>query len=151
MKILVAFYSRGGNTKKVGLELAKFLNGQTDEIIDKKDRSGIKGWLGGGKDVLFKKSTQIEFSKNPSDYDLVIVGTPTWMYTATPAVKEYLKQNKFTKLAFFCTHGGNPSTTFTDMERSSQKPLASLELRDKTIGGSEAQEKVKGFCKKLQL
>ena len=44
MKILVAFYSRSGNTKKVGLELAKFLNAQTDEIFDKKDRSGIKGW-----------------------------------------------------------------------------------------------------------
>ena len=149
MKILVAFYSRSGNTKRVGLEIAKILNAEIDKIIDKKKRSGAMGWLGGGRDAWFKKSTQIECAKNPSDYNLVIVGTPTWMYTAAPAVKEYLKLNKFNQLAFFCTHGGNNKNVFADMESSSQKPIALLDLQDKIIETSEAQEKIKGFCENL--
>ena len=94
MKTLVAFYSRTGNTKKVGHEISKHTKADIDEIIDKKDRSGIIGWLGGGRDTFFKKKTDIDFKKRPEEYDLVIIGTPIWVATATPAVKRYLKDNK---------------------------------------------------------
>jgi len=48
MKTLVAYYSRTGNTKKVAVEIAKNLKADIDEIIDKKDRSGMIGWIIGG-------------------------------------------------------------------------------------------------------
>ncbi len=40
MKILVAFYSRSGNTKRAAGIIAKTLGAEMDEIIDKKNRRG---------------------------------------------------------------------------------------------------------------
>ncbi len=148
MKILVAFYSRTGNTKKLGKQIAGLLKADVDEIIDKKDRNGIKGWLGAGKDVLFKKPTKIKHEKNPEKYDLVIVGTPVWAGTMTPAVKEYLFKNSFNKIAFFCTFGGNASRTFDDMEKMSESPISKIGLKDKKIDNSEKE--IVEFCKKLK-
>jgi flavodoxin len=74
MKTLVVFYSRTGNTRKVGKEMTKHLKADIDEIVDKKRRCGILGWLGSGKDALRKKLTEIEYQKKPENYDMVIVG-----------------------------------------------------------------------------
>lgn len=147
MKILISCYSRTGNTKKLRDKIAKILKADVDEIIDKKDRSGIKGWFGGGKDVLFKKETEISFKKDVSKYDLVVIGTPVWVGTMVPAVKRYLKDNKFKKVAFFCTFGGSASKTFADMEKSSKKPISVLGLKDKTVENSS--EDIGNFCKKI--
>ena len=148
MKTLVAFYSKSGNTKKVGEEIAKNLNVDVDEIIDKKDRSGILGWLGGGRDALFKKATTIESKKDPSQYDLIVVGTPIWAGSVTPAVRAYLSKNKFKKVAFFCSCGMSKGRSFDEMEKLSKKPLSVLELKEKKI--DESKDKIKEFCDGLK-
>jgi flavodoxin len=40
MRTLVAYYSRTGNTKFVAEKIAKCLNAETCEVIDKKNRKG---------------------------------------------------------------------------------------------------------------
>jgi len=149
MKTLVAFYSRTGNTKKVSLSIAKILKADIDEIIDLKDRRGIRGWLGGGKDAFFKKSTTIKNKKDASKYGMVVIGTPVWVGTMVPAVRSYLSKYKLKKVAFFCTCGSHQAKTFRNMEQLSNKPLATLDLKDKKIGDKESEEKIKDFCKKL--
>lgn len=144
MKILVVFYSRTGNTRRVGEEIAKNLNADIDEIIDKKKRSGIIGWLRCVKDAFFKKLTEIENKKRPEEYDIAIIGTPVWAGTIPPAIRTYLSQNKFNKTAFFCTYGTDKSKTFNEMAKLSTKPQAVLELKDKKI--KESKEKIKSFC-----
>jgi len=144
MKILVVFYSRTGNTRRVGEEIAKNLNADIDEIIDKKKRSGIIGWLRCGKDAFFKKLTEIENKKRPEEYDVAIIGTPVWMGTISPAIRTYLSQNKFNKTAFFCTCTTDKSKTFNEMEKLSTKPQAVLELKDREI--EESKEKINSFC-----
>jgi flavodoxin len=152
-KILVTWYSRDGHTRKVGKEIAKQLNADYDEIIDLKSRKGIVGWLGGGKDALFKKPTSIKVKKNPKTYDLVIIGTPNWVGTMTPAVRQYLAQHKnFKKVAFFATFGGNQGNIFKDMKKMSNKiPLATLGLKDKSVKifNKDVKEQIKRFCKKI--
>lgn len=156
MKTLVVFYSRTGNTKKVAEEIAKILNADIEEIIDKKDRKGIVGWLKSGRDATFKKSAEIEFVKNPIDYDLVIIGTPIWAFTMTPAIRTYLSENKFKKVAFFSTSGGSEGEKiFNEMEKISREPVATLSLLTKNwpaelnLEKEENSEKIKEFCKKL--
>jgi flavodoxin len=144
MKILVVFYSRTGNTRRVGEEIAKNLNADIDEIIDKKKRNGIIGWLGCGRDALFKKLTEIENKKRPEEYDVAIIGTPVWAGTISSAIRTYLLQNKFNKTAFFCTCGGDKGKTFNEMEKLSTKPQAVLELKYKEI--NECKGKIKSFC-----
>ncbi len=148
MKILVTFYSRTGNTRKLAQQIAKNLNADIDEIIDKKDRTGILGWFSGGKDAFFKKQTQIGFIKNPQGYDLVIVGTPVWIGTMTPAIRTYLTQNRLNNVAFFCTFGGKESKTFTEMEKLSGKPIVVLGLKDKKI--NESNDQIIEFCNKIK-
>lgn len=148
MRILVAFYSKSGNTKKVGEEIAKNLKDDIDEIIDKKDRSGIIGWLGAGKDAFFKKATTIENKKDPSQYDLVVVGTPIWAGNVTPAIRAYLSMNRFNKVAFFCTCGGGKGRSFIEMEKLSKKPEEVLEIMEKNIG--DAKDGIDEFVESLK-
>ena len=148
MKILVTYYSRTGNTKHIAHAVANRLKADIDEIIDTKKRSGIFGYIGGGRDALFGHRTKIEFRKNPRKYDLVIVGTPTWLYTATPAVKEYLIKNSFKKVAFFCTHGSNYKNVFREMNKLAGYPIATLEVLDKEV--TKSKKKIDEFCNELK-
>jgi len=148
MKTLIVFYSKTGNTKKVGIEISKILNADVDEIIDNKKRSGILGFILGGRDALRKKPTTIQNQKDPSNYDLVVIGTPNWASTMVPAVRTYLTKYKLKKAAFYCTFGGNVGTCFKEMESLSSKPLATLALKDKEVNNSFL--KIKEFCLKLK-
>jgi len=148
-KILVVFYSRTGNTGKIGKKIAKILKADIDEIIDLKKRKGIVGWVISGKDSMQKEFTKINYNKDISNYDLVVIGTPIWAWTITPAVRTYLKNNKgkFGKVAFFCTCGGNKGKSFQEMENIAGKPICTLELRDKDL---ENIKEIKDFCIKLR-
>ena len=147
MKALVAFYSRTGYTKGVGEEIARCLNADIDEIIDKKNRSGIRGFLGGVIDALFNKPTEIVYKSNPEEYDLVIIGSPVWAGRPAPAVKAYLLRNKFNKTVFFCTYGSKAGKSFERMEELSKKPVGTLGVREKHVGKSN--DKIREFCKSL--
>jgi flavodoxin len=149
MKSLVVYYSRSGNTRKVAEKIAKTIGADSDEIIELKDRSGIRGWLGGCKDTFFRKPTAIKNNINPEKYDLVVIGTPIWVGTMTPAVKVYLKKYFLKKkVAFFCTAGDKQKSAFREMQELSKKPLVTLDLRDKNIDSSDKE--IKEFCKSLR-
>ena len=126
MKTLVVFYSRSGTTKRVALDVAKALNADIDEVIDKKSRKGILGFLRAGYDATRDKTTEIEFEKDPSDYDLVIIGTPVWNGRVTPAIRTYLLRNRerIKRAAFFSTCAGRPGKCLGQMkEILGQEPL----------------------------
>ncbi len=148
-KILVVFYSRTGNTKKLAEKIARKLDADIEEIIDKKSRKGILGYVFGGRDAFRKSTTEIIFKKDPEKYRLVVIGTPVWAGTVVPAVRTYLIENKskLKKVAFFCTFGGGAGKTFKEMGEISGKPLATLGLKDKN---SEDAKEIDKFCSKLK-
>jgi flavodoxin len=117
MKSLVVYYSRTGTTKKVAEIIAQKIDADIEEIIDKKSRKGVLGFLSGGKDAVTKAATSIEEpKKNPDDYDIVVIGTPVWAGTMAPAIRTYLNIRKIKKSAFFYTSGsGKGSRVFADM------------------------------------
>ncbi|MDK2849883.1 MAG: hypothetical protein PWR32_550, partial [Candidatus Woesearchaeota archaeon] len=78
MKILVVCYSRTGKTRKIANKIAQSLNADFDEIIDQKPRRGFLGFLKAGYDATLGKTTEITFTRNPENYDLIILGTPVW-------------------------------------------------------------------------
>ncbi len=156
MKILIAYYSRTEHTKQVAEQIAKILEADLDEIKDEKSRKGIKGFLVGGHDALKKKATKIKFTQDPADYDLVILGTPVWVGTATPAIRTYALEHqeslKNTKIALFCTFGGEVSNTFRDLEELLQAPVAKLGIKDKQVKAEakEVKKEIEEFCGKLK-
>lgn len=120
MKTLVVYYSRTGNTKFVAEKITTELNAGSEEIIDKKKRSGSLGFAISGLDATRDKETEKEETrKQPGEYDLIIIGTPVWNSRLTPAVRTYLKRNDLSgkKIALFCTNQGSETDrTFRAMK-----------------------------------
>ena len=108
MRALVVFYSRTGNTKRTAEEISKTLNADVEELYDAKDRKGTTGWILSGMDARLKRKANLrKTEKDPSLYDLVILGTPTWAHTLSTPIRSYIHQNSntFKKVAFFVTSG----------------------------------------------
>jgi len=151
MKILVVYYSRTGLTKKVATLISTKLKADIDEIIDKKDRSGAKGYLLAGKDAMKESLTSITHEKDSRDYDLIIIGGPVWAWTVTPAVRTYLDQNvdalKIKKVAFFATQGSSGADKkFIVMEKMlGVKPIATLTINGKDFKNNVFEHQVDDF------
>jgi flavodoxin len=153
MKILVAFYSRTGSTKNIAENIAKKLNADIEEIIDLRNRKGILGWLLAGRDAFRKRSTTLrKLQKNPSDYDVVILGTPLWAGRMAPAIRTYLSISKIKKAAFFITCAGSPvDKTFQEMGELLKGAKVLVALAIKTSEPAEvSEEKINRFVEKIK-
>lgn len=153
MKVLVVHYSRTGNTEKVAAEMAKALGADAEAIVDQKNRKGPIGWLTAGRDSTKKIPANIdEPRKDPTWYDLVVVGTPVWAWTVSAPVLAYLQKyaGKFPEVAFFLTFDGNMEKTFGDMAAAAgRQPKATLAVHAKDIKSGAFAQQVKDFAAKL--
>ena len=139
-RVLVVYYSRTGTTREVARAIRDELGADVERIADRKRRRGVAGYLQAGFDALRQRSAVIgPMNTDPGDYDLVIVGTPIWNASVTPAVRAYLEANRerLRRVAFFCTASGvGRARVFRQMEAICGKaPLATLmvtadEVRD---------------------
>ena len=131
---LVVVYSRTGYTRTVAQAIAEELGCDLEEIRDTKDRDGVTGYFGSGKDALLKKEAEIEPPEHDAgDYDLVVMGTPVWAATISSPVRAYLANHlpDGPELGFFLTTGGTGiDRTFRHMrEMTGKDPLATLGLK----------------------
>ncbi len=106
MKSLVVFYSKTGITKKVAENIKEILNCDIEEVVDLKKRSGILGFIISGRDAALEKLTEIKkLTKNISQYEHIIIGTPVWAGNITPAIRTFVESYSrlFKNVSFFCT------------------------------------------------
>lgn len=148
MNSLVVYYSRSGNTKKVAEEISSNFNSEIDEIVEIKERKGIMGFLRGGSDASKNILVEIQApNKDPSNYDLLVIGTPTWAGKMAPAVRTYLNNNmdKIKNVAFFCTYNNlGDVATIKDMSKCCGiNPVSTLSLNKK--------ERKNGYEDKLRI
>jgi len=128
-----------------------------EEIIDTKDRTGVSGWLAAGKDATLKRPAVIEpFKADVPAFDLVIIGSPVWAWTVTPAVRTFCQAYGKTArdVAFFCTMGGSgDGGTFHAMKAlCGKQALSTLALIDKHVKAADETRfggKVKAFALSL--
>lgn len=155
MKTLIVFYSRTGTTKKVAQAMAEKLGADVEEIFDTVDRSGVVGYLKSGRDAMKKKLTLLKpASKDPAEYDLVVIGTPNWgRHMATP-IRTYIVEQKdrIKKAAFFCTQGGSgDEKLFLEMEEVlDKKPEAALTVLAREVSKNNYSEKMENFISQLR-
>jgi flavodoxin len=153
MKTLIVYYSRTGNARKVATALAEKLQADVEEIVPAKDYAGALGWMAAGKDSTFKSQPPIAAVKNdPAQYDLVIVGTPIWAFTAAAPIFTYLAEHgKACKsVAFYCTMGGNgDKRAYDDMAERSQAPKATMTILDKDLKAGNIGPSIAAFVEKL--
>jgi len=156
MKTLIVFYSRTGITKRVAEKMAEKLGADLEELKDLQNRSGVMGYIKSGRDAMSKKFSDIApLEKNPADYDLIILGTPTWANNMACALRNYLTQTKggIKNLACFATQGGSAANkaVINMAELSGLKSIADLVLTSKEVVKDNYEVKLKEFIKKLAV
>jgi len=152
--VLVVFYSRTGNAKKVGEAIAKELNCDVEQILDVKSRKGLFGWLRSGMEAAKETLSPIQDTKkDASAYDLVIIGTPVWAGRMSSPARTYISKNKerFKQVAFFAASGGViEDVVFGGMEKISGKnAVATLNLTTVDMKSANFANKIKEFVAKI--
>ncbi len=154
-KILLVYYSRTWITGKVAEYIKLLTNCDTEEIIDKKERTWILWYIWAGRDAALKKITEIQKIKfKPWDYDILIIGTPVRDFAISPAIRSYIQENKEDlppKIIFYCT-------TWNSWEREafqemiyvcSKVPIWTICFKTKEIEKNKFQERLKNFLEEI--
>ena len=154
MKTLTVYYSRSGTTRRIAEELVKKLGSDVDPITEPRGRGGLLGFLRSGYEAATEKLPQINpAGKSPSDYDLVIVGTPVWSKKMSSPVRSYLSQHrdKMSDVAFFCTLGGSggEATLKAMADLVGKEAKARMMLYQKKIEDGGYSSKVEEFAVEL--
>ena len=155
MKALVVYYSRTGNTKKVGDEIAKLLACDAEELVDTASRAGPVGFLKSVREGSGRMLATLQPIKmDPASYDMVIVGTPNWDANMSSPVRTYLTENKdkFRNVAFFLTQGprGGAEKAFAEMEAvAGRKPKATLTVST-ILRTGDVTDQVKKFADQIR-
>ncbi|TFH34602.1 MAG: hypothetical protein E4G93_05085, partial [Dehalococcoidia bacterium] len=108
MKSLVVYYSRTGNSKRIGDEVAAALGADVEELKDRTNRQGVTGWMKSGSDARRKRIADLEPNvHDPAAYDLVVLGGPVWAFTICSPTRTYAltHRDSFKRVAFLSTGG----------------------------------------------
>ena len=76
MKSLVVYYSRSGNTRFVAEKISQEIGGDIEEIIDKKRRNGLVGFVLSGYDATRGRITEIAEIRNLQKTTILLLWEP---------------------------------------------------------------------------
>lgn len=155
MNALVVFYSRSGTTREAAERIARRLGADLEEIYDPTNRRGLRGWVRSIMDARRARKAPIAPTrKDPSRYDLVIVGTPVWDAHVSAPVRAWLSTHAgaLRKVAFFLTEGGRgEARVFREMrELAGQAPMATLLLLQRDVERGRDAPAIDSFVRMLR-
>lgn len=115
-KVLVAVFSAGGVTRKVGKEIANFCDGSYFEIIpEEKYTKGDLNWMNKRsrssmemKDPEARPAIALKLV-NMDEFDTIILGYPIWWGLAPRIIETFLESYDMEGKTIipFCTSGGS--------------------------------------------
>ena len=154
MKTLLVCYTRTGNSKFAAETIAAELGADMEEVVDLKNRKGRLAFLSAGRDAMQGKLTEIEqTTKNPLDYDLIVIAQPVWAGSPTPAIRTYLKKNDLSgkKVALFFSDGSYKAVEKTKAILPNSTFVGELALPAKEFENrEEAQKRIVEWCHTLK-
>lgn len=159
MKSIIVYYSLDGNVKLLSETIAQEIGA---ELLPLKLKKAIKAdsfmkYFWGGKQVIMKEVPELEeFNFVSNDYDLIILGTPVWAGSYTPALRSFLEQVDLNgkKVALFCSHEGGSGLTITNLKnklRNSQVISSTDFLAPLKKGKEAALLKARSWSKTLSI
>jgi len=91
VRSLIVYYSRTGKTRFLAEELGEELESDLVEVKDLKKRGGIFRFLRAVLEArLGQKSEVVPNSIDLTGYGIIILATPVWAYSPTPAINTFL-------------------------------------------------------------
>lgn len=111
-KVLVLYYSHGGNTKEIANQIKNLTNADIFEI------ETVDAYPSEHKALTDQAKKEINANylppikaklNNIADYDVIFVGSPSWWATIAPAVSTFLSEHDLSGKTVipFVTHGGS--------------------------------------------
>jgi flavodoxin len=157
MKTLIAYYSYEGNCAfiaekiKAAIPDADVLRLATQ---DDRPRGFFTKYLWGGKQVLSgKKPALKDYRVEINSYELIILGTPVWAWSYSPAMASFLSQTKIEgkRLALFCCHGGGKGKTLEKLKAAlpGNTFAAEVDFREPLKASAGVQKKLDAWLKTL--
>ena len=155
-KILVAYFSASGVTKKVAEKLAALVNADIHEIkpkvpytkadlnwMDKKSRSSVEMNDKSSRPAIADKDAHIE------QYDTIFLGFPIWWYVAPTIINTFLESYDWTgkKIVLFATSGGSGLGKSAACLRDSAKGAQIIE--GKMLNGNYPPEVLKKWVESI--
>ena len=154
-KILVAYFSAGGTTRKVAEMIAETAEADLHEIVpkqpyskadlnwmDKKSRSSVE--------MSDKKSRPeiIDTDVSINMYDEIILGFPIWWYVAPTIINTFLESFDFTgkKIILFATSGGSG---FGNTVRELQLSAPDAVIVEGQVFGRAAKQEIEEWVKRI--
>lgn len=155
-KILIAYYSKSGNTREIAREIQSQTGAEMFEIIPLNPYPAIYN------DAVerAKKEKETDFKpplKNYIDieqYDVIFVGTPIWWYTMSSPVKTFMTENNFENkiIVPFCTHGGGgASSAFIDMQKLAPKAQVLEGFEVYSRGNMNTSKDIANWLKRVKV
>lgn len=155
MRTLVVYFSRTGHTQTLAQQIASACAADIEGLREPKSPPGALRYLRAVWQAALHLEAPIAPSQlNPADYDLVMLGTPVWMYNMASPMRSYIGQHRgqFRKLALFCTcDGAGQAKVLGDMQALCDKlPVATLGLSARELHDRFHQERLDRFLEQIK-
>ena len=154
-KVLVAYFSASGVTKKVAEKIAAAVNGDLFQIepaiayseedlnwMNKNSRSSLEM-----SDKDFRPA-MIKTELNLSEYDSILLGFPIWWYVAPTIINTFLESYDFTgkRIVLFATSGGSGfGNTVNELKGSAKDAI----IQEGILLNNVSDKKIKEFIENL--
>lgn len=137
-RVLIVYYSRSGNTESVATALAHASGADLEGLIAGSNRRGLVGYLWSGFEAIREREGRIHPPKrSPTNYDIVLIGTPTWGASLSSPVRAYLNRyaQVLPEVGFFVTCGGRGAERVLEQMQSlsGKTPLGTLALSERDL------------------
>lgn len=139
-RVLVAYYSRSGHTRRIARAIAAALDADLEALHDPADRAGVLGFLRSGAEALAGVLVPLARPRHdPATYDAVVVATPVWALSVSSPVRTYLwlERERLPPVAFVATMGGwGADRAFSQMASiAGRAPVATLAVTEREVAG----------------
>jgi len=157
MKSAIIYYSFEGNTKLIAEAIHEIIQGDILELKTENElnKKSFSKYLWGGHQALMNKKPVLQpYTFDIDNYDTLVLGTPVWAWTYSPAMNTFLSKELINdkKIYLFCCHGGAKGKIFNRFENklSGNTFLDKINFRDPLKHQTEAcVEKVKKWAKNI--
>lgn len=158
-RILIAYFSRTGNTRHVAEQIQSLVGGDFFELRTQhaypKEYTATTDQAKRELEANFRPQLTAEV-RNMADYDPVFIGYPNWWNTLPMAFFTFLEQYDFTgkTLIPFCTHEGSRlGRSVADIRRlcPNSRVLEGIALRGGSVRSDSAEREVVGWLRKLGM
>jgi flavodoxin len=139
-RVLVIYYSAGGNTAEVAQRISAMTNGTLLEIKGKQYPAIPMFYAKVFFEIKNKRFSEIEVPAfDLLNYDTIFIGSPVWMYTISLPVLSFLSQEDFGgKIVIpFATQGSNSGDFFLKFAKEAKNAKLAKGIAFNKVSGVE--------------